>query len=160
MPIVQSDIHHQNSIKSSCCLASWEPSLASPHPPLKLIIIMTIDSVSRFESSEIRSDVGIEPSWQTVAARRKADINSAIPPGYVVSPTLLQGRSFTTLPETSGILTARELSIVSSTAIQLLKSIHDRALTSVEVTTAFCKSAAIAHQVVSSDFWGFLGIIS
>lgn len=51
-------------------------------------------------------------------------------------------------PRQSGILTEEELSITESSATQLVRDIAAGKLTSVAVTTAFCKRAALAHQLV------------
>ena len=88
------------------------------------------------------------PDWKKVAARRRHEINSKIPEKYHVPPALLKPTNLSNLVQTCGILTARELSIVNSTAVKLLHLVHSQKLTAVEVTTAFCKSAAIAHQAV------------
>lgn len=88
--------------------------------------------------------------WRQVAAKRRDEIYSKIPVAYIVPPTLLGSTNVHNLAQKSGILSSRELSIVSYTATDLLKYIHNRTFTAVEVTTAFCKSAAIAHQAVGS----------
>lgn len=89
------------------------------------------------------------PSWQDVARRRQDEINSSIPEAYHVPEALVKGHNFIDLPEKSGILNERELKITSSTATELLKLIHSEIYTAVEVATAFCKRASIAHQAVS-----------
>ncbi|KAG9242034.1 amidase signature domain-containing protein [Calycina marina] len=89
------------------------------------------------------------PKWKKVAARRRQEINSKIPAEYLLSPTLLKPTNVSKLVETCGLLTARELSIVRSSAVKLLESVHNRNFTAVEATTAFCKSAAIAHQATN-----------
>ena len=109
--------------------------------------------------SELLSSTGIKtstvanvsPDWKIVAARRRHEIFSKIPAEYLVSPASLKPANLSNLVQTCGILTTRELMIVNSTAVALLKSIHSRKLTAVEVTTAFCKSAAIAHQAVRTS---------
>lgn len=54
------------------------------------------------------------------------------------------------LPRTSGIMSQRELEITESYSInKLLTGLAQGYLTSLEVTTAFSKRAAIAHQTVS-----------
>jgi amidase len=89
-----------------------------------------------------------KPRWQDVAKRRREELYDVIPKDYLVSPALLKGKIFTSLPATCGILSQRELGITSLTASSLLKLIHKGAYTAVEVTKAFCKRAAIAHQAV------------
>lgn len=91
----------------------------------------------------------INASWQSVAQRRREEIVSKIPSEYLLPKSLLQGHNHSHLIEASGLLTPRELSIVSLTATKLLKCVHNGDFTSVEVTLAFCKTSAIAHQAVS-----------
>lgn len=86
-------------------------------------------------------------TWQSVAKRRRQEINGRIPKEYFVHSRLENG-SRVHLTETCGILTERELGIINLSATSLLRKIHCRQYTSVEVTTAYCKSAAVAHQAV------------
>lgn len=88
--------------------------------------------------------------WRTVAQQRQDEVNGAIPEAYRVPKALLTGCNFISLPESCGILNERELKITSNTATELLKLLHNETYTAVEVTTAFCKRAAIAHQAVSA----------
>lgn len=88
--------------------------------------------------------------WQDVAKRRRDEIRCGIPPGYHLPETLLNAQSSISLPEDSGILDQKELEITRLTATELLKLIHNETYTSVEVTTAFCKRAAVAHQAVGA----------
>ncbi|KIV80887.1 hypothetical protein PV11_08354 [Exophiala sideris] len=54
------------------------------------------------------------------------------------------------VPETCGILSPRELEITGSPdACFILEMLHSRQWSSEEVTVAFCKRAAIAHQLVN-----------
>jgi len=86
--------------------------------------------------------------WKQVAARRRDEIYSKIPKDYLLPPSLLSTSNLVNLAQTSGKLNTHELSIISLSAIKLLECIHHKVFTAVEVTTAFCKSAAIAHQAV------------
>lgn len=91
-------------------------------------------------------------NWQSVAKAVKARIDDAIPTSYRLDPALIPkelDESVLDLPRKSGLLTARELKITESIAVELLQKIWSGVYTSVEVTQAFCKRAAIAHQVVS-----------
>jgi amidase len=92
-----------------------------------------------------------KPTWQEVAQRRKQEILSAIPQSYLVAETLLKGHNFIDLPKTCGVLTEREIEITELNIVKLLERIHDRTYSSVEVATAFCKRAAIAHQAVRAS---------
>jgi amidase len=96
---------------------------------------------------EHREEYGV-PGWEQIAHRRRDEIYRAIPPSFLVPPDLLGGTNLVNLFQTCGILTPREICILQMSATKLLESIHRRAYSSVEVATAFCKSAAIAHQAV------------
>jgi hypothetical protein len=89
-----------------------------------------------------------EPNWEAVAHLRRQEINGAIPPEYIVEARYLKSAHLVNLWETCGLLTARELTITSLSATVLLKQIHNKTYSAVEVTRAFCKTAAIAHQAV------------
>lgn len=91
----------------------------------------------------------IRPTWQEVAAKRSHDINSKIPEAWRLSAKVLENHKPMDLPRDSGILTLRELNITELRAIDILAAIRERKISAVEVTRAFCKRAAIAHQVVS-----------
>ena len=99
------------------------------------------------ESANSPTDHGIH-RWQDVAERRKGEIKSGISQ-YFAPAELVKGQNSIEVPEKSGILSERELEITNLTAIKLLPLIHNGTYTSVEVTAAFCKRAAIAHQTVS-----------
>ena len=89
--------------------------------------------------------------WETVAARRKHEIQNKIPQEYRVSQEDLE-KAGVNATRVSGVLNLREQEIVEKSATALLELIHSREYSSVEVTTAFCKSAALAHQLVGSHF--------
>ncbi|KAG0645739.1 amidase [Hyphodiscus hymeniophilus] len=114
---------------------------------------------SQLSSAQIHQKVPILevvetiPKWQKVADRRRDEILKAIPEEYKVSPHHLAASDRSKLVETCGLLSPRELSIIRLTATQLLRCIHTRIFTAVEVTRAFCKSAAIAHQATNCLAW-------
>lgn len=94
---------------------------------------------------------GEEPPWQQARERKHKEIDNAIPAAWKVPAELLQQQqhSVTRVPHTSGIMTQRELAITEMRAVDLLSLMKSRTYTAVQVTTAFCKRAAIAHQAVS-----------
>ncbi|KAG0646116.1 amidase [Hyphodiscus hymeniophilus] len=92
-------------------------------------------------------------TWAAVAGRRQDEINNAIPEPYRLTTTLLEACNLIKLPETCGILEERELKITSHTATELLKLLHNETYTAVEVTKAFCKRAAVAHQATNCLAW-------
>ena len=107
---------------------------------------------------------GITEAPAGVKAEDRRAINlKAIPKEWTLDPALLKGLQTPweksknnvialDLPQKSGILSDRELEITGSYSVQrLLEGMASGELTSVEVVTAFCKRAAIAHQVVNYD---------
>lgn len=88
-------------------------------------------------------------TWQELAAEKKARQAASIPKEWLIVPPSEDVLDVTDIPTKCGLLSARDLEIteVSSVAV-LLSKIATGTWTSVEVTTAFCKRAIIAHQVV------------
>ncbi|GAQ10507.1 putative amidase C550.07 [Aspergillus lentulus] len=79
---------------------------------------------------------------------------SQIPPGMLspaesITNVKQYGRvNVMDIPRTCGLLSARELEITEQYDVRgLLRAMTDKRLTAEEVTTAFCKRAAIAHQL-------------
>lgn len=89
-------------------------------------------------------------TWEEVSAKKRQAVLAAIPAEYKL-PKLPSDSQLdvTTFPRESGWFTEQELAITESTATQILEKIHARTWTSEEVTRAFCKRAAAAHQLVS-----------
>ena len=86
--------------------------------------------------------------WEEKAAKRKAQVNDAIPQEWRLKemPTT---DSVMSVPKDSGILSADELAITESSATELVRDLAAGKLTAVAVTTAFLKRAALAHQTVT-----------
>jgi amidase len=86
--------------------------------------------------------------WQDRAAEKRARIQASIPKKWLVqSPD-----SRTSVVEylaSSDLHTPKEVEITRSAAIDLARKLGTGELTSVEVTLAFCKRAALVHQAVS-----------
>jgi amidase len=94
--------------------------------------------------------------WQALVARKRADVARQIPQEWRVSPSLTATLdehcedNVLGIPARCGILTSRELEITENySAVELLKKLSTQELSAYEVTLAFCKRAAIAHQLVS-----------
>ncbi|KAL3482856.1 amidase signature domain-containing protein [Aspergillus germanicus] len=98
--------------------------------------------------------------WEDPVARKREACSNKIPQEWRISEELL---SPVTIPlseskidfirndmiRKSGILTPRELAITENyTVRELLAALANGALTSAEVTTAYCKRAAVAQQLV------------
>lgn len=91
-------------------------------------------------------------SWQDCAAKKVAETVSKIPRHWRISEEdrdrAKQLRNITG-PFIESFLSESEASIIRLDSLALVEQIADRSLTSREVATAFCKAAAIAHQIVT-----------
>lgn len=85
-------------------------------------------------------------TWESRAADKRARLAATIPPEWRIPAT--DAVSVMDIPRTSGILSEKELQITESFASDLVKSLAEGKISAVEVTTAFCKRAALAMQVV------------
>jgi amidase len=86
-------------------------------------------------------------TWEEIAADKKARIDKSIPDEWRIS---VEGQddSVMDVPAKSGILSAQELEITNSSAVDLVAKLASGQLKSVDVTLAFCKRAALAHELV------------
>ena len=87
-------------------------------------------------------------AWQEKAAAEKARIDESIPSEWRLKNSDALAFNLE-LPTKSGLLTGDELAITESSAVDLVAKLSQGALTSVAVTTAFCKRAALAQQLVN-----------
>ncbi|KAL1849577.1 hypothetical protein Plec18167_003179 [Paecilomyces lecythidis] len=92
-------------------------------------------------------------NWCATAARRRQEIYARIPEECLVDRALLAQQNLVDLPYRCGILTPKELRITEHDAVELLRRIRDGTYSAVEVTRAFCKRAAIAHQATNCLAW-------
>lgn len=77
-------------------------------------------------------------------------LQDSIPPEFYLDQSIIENPPLdvTGIPASCGILTPSEISITEDhDATSLAEAIAQRKYTAVEVTTAFCKRAAIAHQL-------------
>ncbi|OCT53037.1 Acetamidase [Cladophialophora carrionii] len=107
--------------------------------------------------------------WQTKVAHKQKQCRDAIPREWQVPPQVLELFDFPLekkanrlidldVVRKTGILSDRELAITESyTVPELLAELASGQLTSVEVTTAFSKRAAIAQQLISCLTETFFG---
>lgn len=92
--------------------------------------------------------------WQEIAAAKQAEQLSRIPSEWRLSEEILKDAANTVdlrpIAASSGILSSRELKITGTyDALELAAEIAKGTYTAVEVTTAYCKRAAIAQQLLS-----------
>ena len=92
-----------------------------------------------------------KPSWTDIAAAKKEEVNARIPSEWLIPAELLPPPSKTKVDDfvaTSGFFTAKEIEITASSATDITAKIVGGSWTAEEVTKAFCKSAAVSHQLV------------
>lgn len=86
-------------------------------------------------------------TWEERAADKRHRIEQSIPAEWKVK-SLPTADSVFDFPEKSGLLSEKELEITQSSATDLVAKLAKGELKSVDVTLAFCKRAALAHQLV------------
>lgn len=87
--------------------------------------------------------------WKLQVSEKRKRQAQAIPQEWLIHSPPEDQTNVLDVPETCGLLIRRELDITSTTDVSTLLSNIARGLwSSVEVTTAFCKRAIVAHQVV------------
>jgi amidase len=86
--------------------------------------------------------------WQDRAAEKRARIQASIPKEWLAQNPG-QNTSAVELIASSDLLNPKEVEITRSAATDLVEKLGTGELTSVEVTLAFCKRAALVHQAVS-----------
>jgi amidase len=87
--------------------------------------------------------------YKSVSLEAQTKLLNCIPVKWRLASIDKSITDVTSIPTTCGLLTPSQLAITEMTATQLLSKLHTGALTSVEVTEAFCGRAAIAHQLVN-----------
>ncbi|TFK57269.1 general amidase [Heliocybe sulcata] len=86
--------------------------------------------------------------WQELAKVKRDQLQAAIPKEWIVSPR--SESNVLRVPRECGVLTSTELEITEESDVSvLLRNVAGKKWTSVEVTRAFCKRAAIAHQMTN-----------
>lgn len=106
-----------------------------------------------------------KPDWRELVANHQRLQKSRIPHEWLLSESQIAQLTQVSGAKSSGVnlittkaaqranlLSAKEIEITESfTATELLSRLADGRLSSVDVTTAFCKRAAIAQQLVSGS---------
>lgn len=93
--------------------------------------------------------------WRSLCEARKAAQDASIPEEWKIKVPLDTSLDVRFVTEDCGLLSSRELDIINlgttdvSALVRLLANKGSGRYTSLEVTTAYLKSAIIAHQVVS-----------
>jgi amidase len=97
----------------------------------------------------------VKVDWKELVARKRAEVAKELPQEWRLSSSILDtispnsDISVLDVPAKCGLLTDKELDITENhDAVDLIAKMAAKELSSFEVTQAFCKRAAIAHQVV------------
>lgn len=135
-------------------LSVWLPSTGySDHTHLTQLHRRPITLVARPDPNQPSSPrTMVTDSWQTIAASKRARNAALIPTEWLLpSPPSSEVRNVIDVPRTCGILTEKEVEITEKySASGLVGEMAKGTYSAVEVTTAFCKRAAIAQQLVSA----------
>lgn len=89
--------------------------------------------------------------WTDIAAKAQTKLINSIPAKWRIPHDKLppdEQLDVTGFPRQSGMLTETELKITESFATEIVGTVAAGEWTAEEVATAFCKRAAIAHQLV------------
>ena len=100
-------------------------------------------------------------TWEFIAAEYQKEAAAKIPREWLLPAKIAEsiGPSSTQnvldIPRTCGLLSAEEIDITENyDAVTLSEHLASGKFSSLVVTTAFCKRAAIAQQLVSTQRWG------
>ena len=90
-------------------------------------------------------------TWEAIATRKQEERASRIPKQWLLPSTIDKERhNVLSTPKECGILSGNELHLTEHfDASSLLSGLSSGLLRSVDVTTSFCKRAAISHQVTN-----------
>jgi len=89
-------------------------------------------------------------TWQDLVAGKRRRQAESIPKEWIIQPPSPDVLDVTSIPETCGLLTPKELEITNTVDVGILLSkLATAEWSSVEVTTAFYKRAIVAHQLVN-----------
>jgi amidase len=90
--------------------------------------------------------------WVHIANEAQSLRDASIPQEWILNDLPSPGVvNVTQIPYTCGILSQQELEWTDQDATSLLRHLREGTLKSYDLTLAFCKRAAIAHQLVSES---------
>jgi len=90
-------------------------------------------------------------AWEDIGKRAQSRLYDSIPAEWRTPTDKLppaDQKDVTGFPYQSGLFTEREILITNSLATDIVAKIANSTWTAEEVTRAFCRRAAIAHQLV------------
>ncbi len=87
--------------------------------------------------------------WRELVTDKRRRQNESIPKEWLITTPPQSLLDVTKVPEQCGLLSAKELEITNTVDVAvLLNKLATSQWSAVEVTTAFCKRAIVAHQLV------------
>ncbi|KAJ0415439.1 amidase signature domain-containing protein [Aspergillus carlsbadensis] len=100
------------------------------------------------------SSQGESPAWEAITQQKRKERASKIPADWLLPESVTSNKSSPpiSLLHSCGLLSPRELDLTSPEkhdATSLLQELANGKITSTELVTAFCKRAAIAHQLTN-----------
>lgn len=96
-----------------------------------------------------------QPKWQAMAGAKVASTYSKIPQEWRLDAKDIERAKHERQlsgPFIEQFLTNDELAIVRTDSVPLVENLRAGKYSAVQVTRAFCKTAAVAHQIVSWKF--------
>lgn len=89
--------------------------------------------------------------WELIRDECQKRRRDAIPTDLLLPESLLKNisKNRSTVVDTSRHFTDTEISIINTPAREIVENIKEGVWSAVDVTRAFCKSAAVAQQLVS-----------
>ena len=90
-------------------------------------------------------------TWEDIGKQARAKLLESIPPEWRLPEDKLppaDQANVLDVPFNSGLFTEHEILITTSSATHIVQAIASGEWKSIEVTRAFCKRAAVAHQLV------------
>lgn len=140
-PALAAEELHQNNINSTI------PRSSTVRAPLAVPLILSLSFTHLcFPKMTVE-----RLSWQARAAAKVADTHSKIGDHWLLDPKDIErAKQQRQLSGTfmEGFLTEDELDIVRTDSVPLVESLKTGKRSAVQVTRAFCKAAAVAHQIV------------
>lgn len=90
-------------------------------------------------------------AWEDIGKQARAKLLDSIPPEWRLPEDKLppaDQANVLDVPFKSGLFTEHEILITTSSATHIVQAIASGEWKSIDVTRAFCKRAAVAHQLV------------
>ena len=98
---------------------------------------------------------GQQLPWKERCAKKKAEVDARIPRTWLLEPSIVrQAKSARKIsgPFIESLLDEWVRDITRMSSVELVDDLRAGSLTAHEVTEAFCKRAAVAHQIVIQGF--------